>query len=73
VESVIEGHYADQIADLQRDDPALAEELEGFRQDELRHRDLARDSGAREAPGYPVLSALIGLGCRTAIRLSEKL
>ncbi len=34
---------------------------------------LAVDEGAREAPGYGLLSAVIRTGCRTAIKLSEKL
>ncbi|RYD47926.1 MAG: hypothetical protein EOP83_27285, partial [Verrucomicrobiaceae bacterium] len=28
--------------------------------------------GAAQAPGYPVLSALIRFGCRAAIKISEK-
>jgi ubiquinone biosynthesis monooxygenase Coq7 len=29
--------------------------------------------GGREASGYRLLSAVIGAGCRAAIRISEKL
>lgn len=73
VENVIEQHYAGQVAELAERDPALAAELEQFRQEELAHRDLAVDEGAREAPGYALLSAVIGAGCRAAIKISEKL
>ena len=73
VENVIEEHYAGQIAELSEREPELAAELERFRQDELAHRDLAVDEGAREAPGYGLLSAVIRTGCRAAIKLSEKL
>lgn len=73
VESVIEDHYADQIAELSGREPELAAELATFRAEELAHRDLAVAEGAREAPGYAVLAAVIRLGCRTAIRISEKL
>ena len=73
VETVIEGHYAEQIAELAERDPELAAELAQFRDEELAHRDLAVDEGAREAPGYGVLSAVIRTGCRAAIKLSEKL
>ncbi|CAN5197760.1 demethoxyubiquinone hydroxylase family protein [soil metagenome] len=73
VESVIEEHYAEQIADLSEREPELAAELARFRDDELEHRDHALAHGAREAPGYPVLSAVIKAGCRAAIRISEKL
>ena len=73
VENVIEEHYAGQIAELAQREPELAAELERFRQDELAHRDLAVDEGAREAPGYGLLSAVIRTGCRAAIKISEKL
>lgn len=72
VETVIEGHYAGQIAELADRDPDLAAELTKFRDEELAHRDLAIDEGAKEAPGYPVLAALIRAGCEAAIRISEK-
>jgi ubiquinone biosynthesis monooxygenase Coq7 len=62
VETVIEEHYAD-----------LAAELSGFRDDELAHREVARAGGAREAVAYPVLARMIRLGCRAAIRLSERI
>ena len=72
MESVIEEHYAGQIAELSDRDPDLAAELSKFRDEELAHRDLAVEEGAREAPGYSVLAAVIRAGCRTAIKLSEK-
>ena len=39
VETVIEGHYAAQIAEIESAEPALAAELTRFRDDELAHRD----------------------------------
>lgn len=73
VESVIEEHYAGQIAELESREPELAAELSKFRDEELAHRDQALAEGAREAPGYTVLSAVIRAGCRAAIKISEKL
>jgi ubiquinone biosynthesis monooxygenase Coq7 len=73
VETVIGDHYARQVAELADRDPELAAELSGFRDEELAHRDLAVEEGAREAPGYPLLAAAIRLGCRAAIRISEKI
>jgi ubiquinone biosynthesis monooxygenase Coq7 len=72
VESVIERHYADQIAELSEREPELVAELSRYRDDELAHRDQAIAGGAREAPGYRLLSAVIGAGCRAAIKLAEK-
>jgi ubiquinone biosynthesis monooxygenase Coq7 len=73
VETVIEGHYADQVAELAQREPVLAADLARFRDEELEHRDEAIASGARDAPGYAVLSAVIRIGCRVAIKVSEKL
>ncbi len=72
VETVIEGHYADQIKDLKSREPELADQLAKFRADELAHRDHAIEAGARSAPGYGLLSTVIQAGCRVAIKLAEK-
>jgi ubiquinone biosynthesis monooxygenase Coq7 len=72
VEEVIDQHYADQVADLS-EDPALRETVEEFRQDELEHRDLALAEGARQAPAYEALSAVVKVGSKLAIWLSERL
>jgi ubiquinone biosynthesis monooxygenase Coq7 len=73
VETVIEAHYAGQIAELEDRDPALAAELSKFRDEELAHRDHALAEGAREAPGYGLLAAVIRAGCKAAIKISEKI
>jgi ubiquinone biosynthesis monooxygenase Coq7 len=73
VETVIEQHYADQIAELEHRDPSLAAELSQFRDDELMHKSIAIEEGALEAPAYPLLSAVIKAGCRAAIKISEKI
>jgi ubiquinone biosynthesis monooxygenase Coq7 len=73
VESVIEQHYAGQVAELSNHDPELAAELARFRDEELAHRDRAVEEGAKDAPGYPLLSAVIRAGCKAAIKISEKL
>jgi ubiquinone biosynthesis monooxygenase Coq7 len=73
VETVIEQHYAGQIAELEARDPSLAAELSQFRDDELHHKEIAISEGALEAPAYPLLSAVIRAGCRAAIKISEKI
>lgn len=73
VEEVIEEHYARQAETLDAADPAFARTVRAFRDDELQHKRTAEDHGAREAPGYGVLKAVIQAGCRAAIRLSEKI
>ncbi|MGH6872704.1 MAG: demethoxyubiquinone hydroxylase family protein [Rhizomicrobium sp.] len=72
VEEVIDEHYAGQVARLDHD-PALKRTIAEFRADEIAHRDEAIDHGAREAPGYKLLSETIKAGCRLAIKLSERI
>lgn len=72
VEEAIEEHYAAQIAALDGVDPELKKIVEKFRADELEHRDTAVAEGAKNAPGFGVLSGAIKLGCKLAIRVSEK-
>ncbi len=73
VESVIEQHYAKQIKETKGKDEELCAMFTKFRNDELRHHDHAIDEGAKQAPAYPLLSAIIKAGCRTAIKISEKI
>jgi ubiquinone biosynthesis monooxygenase Coq7 len=75
VEEEIDRHYTRQLEQLEQDgdDPELAGMINRFRDDERAHRDAALAAGAERAPGYPLLSAAIRLGCRAAIRLSEKI
>ena len=73
VESVIEQHYAEQIEALETREPALAKELQRFRDDEIAHHDHAVAHGSREAAGHLFLTAAIKAGCRIAIKVSEKI
>ncbi|WP_439816863.1 demethoxyubiquinone hydroxylase family protein [Zavarzinia sp. CC-PAN008] len=73
VETVIDEHYRQQSAALGPREPALREQIEEFRAEELEHRDTALAAGAEEAPAYPVLSGLIRAGSRAAIWLSTRI
>ena len=79
VEEEIDRHYTRQLDKLegakgtQDDDPELAEMIARVRVDERAHRDAALAAGAERAPAYPLLSGMIRLGCRAAIRLSERI
>jgi 3-demethoxyubiquinol 3-hydroxylase len=44
-----------------------------FREGEREHRDAALANGAERAPAYPLLAGAIRLGCRIAIRVSERI
>jgi ubiquinone biosynthesis monooxygenase Coq7 len=73
VEDVIEQHYAEQAIELDALEPELAAMVRSFREDELAHKHTAEAIGAGDAPGYALLKAVIGAGCRIAIKLSEKI
>lgn len=72
VEDVIEKHYGEQADELGPDEPALAETVRQFREDELGHKHEAEAAGAAQTPGYGLFSAVIRAGCRAAIRVAEK-
>lgn len=73
VETVIERHYAGQVEELRAmGEDELADLFDRFREEEVAHRDLAVEEGAKDAPGYALLSAAIKTGCRLAIRVCER-
>ena len=75
VEEEIDRHYSEQLDELESTgaDPELAGLIERFRADERDHRDAALAAGAERAPAYPLLAGAIRLGCRLAIRISERI
>lgn len=73
VEDVIERHYAEQALELDALEPELAAMVREFREDELDHKRTAEAAGATDAPAYRVLKAVVGAGCRMAIKLSERI
>ena len=73
VETEIDRHYAEQLVELGDSDPVLSADILDFQADELEHRDTAREHGAAEAAGYPLLTAVIRAGCRAAITVSKRI
>lgn len=79
VEEEIDRHYTAQLEALQQDagtadeDPELIAMIDEFRADEREHRAAALAAGAERAPAYALLTGVIKLGCRVAIRVSEKI
>jgi ubiquinone biosynthesis monooxygenase Coq7 len=73
VETEIDRHYGEQLDQLGEDDPELAADIAEFRAEEVEHRDSAREAGAAEAVGYPLLKAVIRAACRVAIDLSKRI
>ena len=74
VEEEIDKHYSEQLDRLAEteSEPELADMIEQFREEEREHRDAALEHGAENAPAYPLLSGAIRLGCKIAIKVSER-
>jgi len=72
VEEVIGEHYQKQADILGEDERALQATVERFRDEELEHRDIAVEHDGREARHYSLLRKVIQRGCRTAIKIAEK-
>jgi ubiquinone biosynthesis monooxygenase Coq7 len=73
VETEIDRHYGEQLEQLGADDPELGADIEAFRAEEVDHRESAREAGAAQAVGYPVLHSAIRGVCRVAIALSKRI
>ena len=73
VEEVIDEHYANQIDQLEQDENKLKEKITKFREDELRHKDIAYEKGATKEGLYSILDKIIKTGSKIAINISEKI
>jgi ubiquinone biosynthesis monooxygenase Coq7 len=73
IEEEIDRHYSAQLDQLGDSDAELAGLIRESREDEREHRATALAAGAQQAPAYPLLAGAIRLGCRMAIRLSERI
>jgi ubiquinone biosynthesis monooxygenase Coq7 len=77
VETEIDRHYEEQRQALgtgdNARDPALSATIEDFQAEEVEHRATALAHGAERAPGYPLMSAAIRLGCRLAIAATRRI
>ena len=74
VESVIDGHYREQLETLasETSETDLKSKIEQFRAEEMEHHATGLAEGAENAMAYPLLSAFIKGVTKTAIRLSTK-
>lgn len=73
VEEVIGEHYQAQAEVLDDDEAELRATIAQFRDEELEHRDTAIDHDGEDAVGYPVMRKVIQVGCKTAIKLAERI
>ena len=73
VETEIDRHYSEQRVELGESEPDLSAAIADFQAEELEHKATALAAGAESAPGYPIMSAAIRMGCRAAIALSKRI
>jgi ubiquinone biosynthesis monooxygenase Coq7 len=73
VETEIDRHYSEQLAELGDSDPELSAMVLEFQAEELEHKATALAEGAERAPAYPLMTAMIGMGCRAAIAISRRI
>ena len=73
VEEVIDEHYLNQIKQLGNDEKNLKKKIVKFREDELKHKDIAYEKGATKKGVYSILDKVIKTGSKIAINISEKI
>lgn len=73
IETEIDRHYGEQLETLADSDAELSATIAEFQAEELEHKATALAEGAERAPAYPLMSALVRLGCRAAIAASKRL
>jgi len=73
VEEVIGEHYSKQVEALGTERPELKKTLMKFRDEELDHLNIGVDHDGRDANGYQIMKTIVQFGCRTAIKISEKI
>jgi len=73
VEKVIGEHYREQQDLLEDDEKELKKTIAKFEKDELEHHDIGLEHDAENAPGYKVMTKVIEIGCKTAIKISKKI
>ena len=73
VEEVIDGHYQNQLDQLNSDEKILKEKIKKFRDYEIHHKNIAYDNGASKEGLYSILDKIIKTGSKVAISISEKI
>ena len=72
VEEVIGEHYEKQSKSLKKSNLELSKKLDAFAEEELEHRDIAKEHDGEMALGYKLMRKVIQTGCRCAIKIAEK-
>ena len=73
VEEVIEDHYQNQLKKLGNDEMDLKTKIEKFKEEEVKHKNIAYEAGATNKGLYAIMDKFIRTGSRIAITISEKI
>ena len=73
IEEVIDGHYQNQLDQINSDEKILKEKIKKFRDDEIHHKNIAYDNGASKEGLYSIFDKIIKTGSKVAINISEKI
>lgn len=73
VEEVIQKHYEAQEEEIGDNEKEIKDIITKFKDEEVAHKNDAIANGAKEGLGHPILEFIIKSGCKTAIKLSEKI
>tara|TARA_B100001146_G_C16047972_1_gene376571 strand:+ start:276 stop:809 length:534 start_codon:yes stop_codon:yes gene_type:complete len=73
IEEVIDGHYQNQLNQLHSGEKILKEKIKKFRDDEIHHKNIAYDNGAKKDGLYSIFDKIIKTGSKIAINISEKI
>ena len=73
VEEVIDGHYQNQLNQINSDEENLKKKIKKFRDDEIHHKNIAYNNGGSKEGLYSILDKIIKTGSKVAISISEKI
>ncbi len=73
VEEIIDDHYLQQLKTLDDKEKVLKERISKFREDEIHHKEIALEQGAKDAPVYTLFAAGIRAFTLAAIFVSKKI
>ena len=73
VEEVIDEHYQNQLKKIGNDEKDLKKKIKKFQEDEIKHKNIAYESGATNKGLYSIMDKIIRTGSKIAITISEKI
>ena len=73
VEEIIDDHYEEQLKIISEEEKILKEKIKKFQEEEIHHKNLSIEHGAKDAPFSPILTAGIRAATLLAIFISKKI